>query len=121
MKKKKPKGIDAPTLNYIVSGLLVLTAILHLGSGALLPAESEFRLPFLGFGAAFLAAGVWTRKGGRPSIVGAMLLCAVGLAAGGSKLVAGPAPMTLPLMLLIDVAVIAAGAAWLAMSGKKRA
>ena len=121
MKRKKPKGLDAATLNYVVSGSLVLTAILHLGSGALLPAASEFRLPFLGFGLAFLAAGVWTRKGGRPSIIGAMVLCAVGLAAGGSKFIAGPAPMTLPLMLLIDMAVIAAGAVWLAKTGGKRA
>ncbi|MEE2692806.1 MAG: hypothetical protein VX640_14830 [Pseudomonadota bacterium] len=120
MKKKTPKGIDAPTLNYLISGLLVLTAILHLGAGALM-GESELKVPILVFGVLFLGAGVWVRKGGRPAVLGVMGLSALGLALGGSKYLQQGGPVSMPLMFLIDVLVIAAGAAWLNLTRKKKA
>lgn len=104
-------------LKKLMSLLLIATGTLHLVVAAT-GAPADLKTPLAGFGAAYSVLGLVVWRGGRIAIIGAMGVCAVGLALGGSRYLQNGGPATLLLMFLIDVAVIGAGALWIMKSGK---
>jgi hypothetical protein len=109
--KKSSRGLSPSMLRHLMSGLLILTAILHFGV-ALLGAEESLRTPLLVFGGLFLAAGVYARIGGRTAVLVGILVAALGLVLGGSQYLQRGGPPTLPLMFFIDILIIAVGGLW---------
>lgn len=112
-------------LRHLIIGLLILTGIFHLAV-ALLNAAPGLGLPLTIFGVIYIALSFYVRKdshkktkrkkakvNGRTAIVATMVFCMIGLALGSVGYVQNGAPAALPLMLLIDIAIIAAGAMWL--------
>lgn len=104
-------------LKNLTAILLIATSLLHLVV-AFTSAPADLKAPLAGFGAAYgvLSFVVW--RGGRIAVIGAMGVCAIGLALGGSRYLQNGGPAALLLMFLIDVAVIGAGALWIMKSGK---
>lgn len=100
-------------LKSVMSLLLVATGVFHLvvaGIGA----PEALRAPLAVFGVAYFALGVWTRGGGRAAVTVALLVTALGITAGGMTYLKDGGPATLPIMFLIDIAIIAAGVLHLA-------
>jgi hypothetical protein len=105
-------------LKTLIFALLAVTSLMHLGV-AFWGAPADLKAPLAAFGVAYGVLAFVVRSGGRAAVIGAMGICGVGLALGGAKyLQAGGGPITMPIMLAIDVAIIAAGALWLMKSGK---
>ncbi len=102
------------SLRHAMTGLLFGTAILHLVVAFFGSAAPELKGPLALFGVIYGAAGLYLRmiSGALPVIL-AMAACATGLALGGANYLQNGGPLSLPLMLAIDVAVIAAGVLWL--------
>lgn len=112
-------------LRHLIIGLLILTGIFHLAV-ALLNAAPGLGLPLTVFGVIYIMLSFYVRKdshkktrrkktavNGRTAIVATMIFCTLGLALGTASYVREGGPTALPLMLLIDIAIIAAGAMWL--------
>ena len=109
--------MDAVNLKRLMSVLLVATGVLHIVV-AVAGAPADLRLPLAAFGALYGTRGVLLLRGGKPIVLASMAACALGLAAGGGRYLASGGPVTLPVMFLIDAAVILCGALWLSKSGK---
>jgi hypothetical protein len=112
-------------LRHLIIGLLVLTGIFHLAV-ALLNAAPGLGWPLAAFGVIYTGLSFYVRRdvhmkakpkkghvNGRIAIIVTMAVCATGLALGGSNYVQNGGPLALPIMFIIDVAIIAAGAMWL--------
>ena len=117
-RKSAPKGLDAATVKYVMSGLLILTGIIHLFVGAFMGANDP-KAGVLAFGVIFLAAGAYVRAKGRTPVFVAMAASALGLAIGGATYLMQGGPISLPLMFFIDVLVLLAGAKYLSLEGTK--
>ena len=99
-------------MKHAVSGLLLATGILHLvvaGIGS----SDALRAPLALFGVLYTALGLWTRKGGRISILTTLIVTALGLGLGGSEYFRNGGPIALPVMFAIDIAILVLGAGWL--------
>jgi hypothetical protein len=104
-------------LKNLMSILLVATGVLHLVVAAV-GAPADLQLPLAVFGALYSALGVWLRRGGKPAVITSVAAATTGIVLGGANYIQNGGPMTLPVMFLIDVLVIGAGALWLMKSGK---
>lgn len=107
-------------LRHSMMGLLAFTGVFHLVV-AMFGGDASLRLPLAVFGVIFLGLSYYIRKdvsgGGPRPIMIAMALTAVGLTAGSYTYLTQGGPVALLAMLGIDIAILAAGAAWL--RGKK--
>lgn len=112
-------------LRHLIIGLLVLTGIFHLAV-ALLNAAPGLGLPLAAFGVIYTGLSFYVRRdvhkkpkskkappNGRIAIIVTMAVCAAGLTLGGSNYIQNGGPVALPMMFIIDIAIIAAGAMWL--------
>lgn len=114
-------------LRHLIIGLLILTGIFHLAV-ALLNMAPGLALPLTAFGVIYTGLSFYVRRdfqqstkkarkknktAGRTAIIVTMLACATGLALGGSNYIQNGGPPALPIMFLIDIVIIAAGAMWL--------
>ena len=115
-------------LRHLIIGLLILTGIFHLAV-ALLNVAPGLGLPLTVFGVIYVALSFYVRRDiyektktarrkkakatGRIAIIVTMIACALGLTLGGSNYIQNGGPPALPIMFVIDVAIIAAGAMWL--------
>ncbi len=118
-------------LRHLIIGLLVLTGVFHL-SVALLNAAPGLALPLAIFGLIYVGLSFYVRRdvhktvgrnkktqrknsqiNGRAAIILTMIICAAGLTLGGSVYIRNGGPLALPIMFIIDIAIIAAGAMWL--------
>lgn len=117
MKRKAAAAPDRTTWRFILSGLLVFTALLHLFVGAV--ERSALQAPLLLFGGLFLAVGIYVRVGGRTAVLTATLISALGLALGGGEYLRDGGPNLMPLMFLIDIVAIGAAIAWLRADGSR--
>lgn len=104
-------------LKDLMSILLIATGVLHLVVAAV-GAPDDLKAPLAVFGALYAGLGVWARTGGKPAILTAMAATLTGIALGGTNYLQNGGPITLPVMFLIDVIVIGAGALWIIKSGK---
>lgn len=120
MSKKKPIPLDPSAFRQIMSGLLILNAILHLGV-ALLGVAGDLRTPLLVFGLIYAGLGAWVRGGGRAAVLMGLVFAALGLGLGGVRYFEQGGPVLMPLMFLLDILVLVAGGVWLtkSRSGKK--
>lgn len=103
-------------LKNILSVLLIGTGVLHLAVAAF-GAPPDIRLPVGGFGVIYSALGFWVRGGARRSILATIVVTLAGLGLGGSNYLQNGGPVTLPIMFLIDIAILGAGGLWLMKSG----
>ena len=103
-------------LKKILSILLIGTGVLHLAVAAF-GAPPDIRLPLAAFGAFYSALGFWVRSGVRASVVATIVVTLAGLGLGGANFLQNGGPVTLPVMFLIDFAILGAGGLWLAKSG----
>lgn len=110
----------AENLKNLMSILLIATGVLHLVVAAI-GAPPALQAPLAVFGAIYVALGVWIRRGGKPAVLTTMAVTTSGLALGGSNYLQNGGPFALPVMFLIDVVVLGAGALWLIKSGKSAA
>ena len=99
-------------LKNLMSILLIATAVLHLVV-AVTGAPEAIRIPLAAFGLLYGGLGVWLRTGGRTAVLATLGVTAIGLLLGGTNYLQNGGPMTLPVMFLIDLAVLGAGALWL--------
>lgn len=106
-------------IKSLMSILLIATAVLHIIVAAF-GAPNDIRLPLAAFGAIYGILGVLLLRSGRPIVMAAMAACALGIVLGGGNYLQNGGPATLPVMFLIDVLVIAAGAMWLAKNAKAK-
>lgn len=104
-------------LKNLMSILLVATGVLHIVVAAV-GAPPQLQVPLSLFGALFSALGVFVRSGGRTLVIASIIAAAAGLAAGGSHYLREGGPISLPVMLLIDIAIIGAGGLWLLRTGR---
>ncbi len=102
-------------LKNLMSILLIATGVLHLVVAAI-GAPPALQVPLTAFGALYAALGVWLRGAGKTAVLLAMAATAVGLALGGANYMQNGGPVTLPVMFLIDLIVLGAGAMWLMKS-----
>lgn len=109
--------MNAATLKRLMSVLLVATGVLHIVV-AVAGAPDNLRLPLAAFGALFGTLGVLLLSGGKTIVLASMAACALGLAAGSANYLQNGGPNTLPVMFLIDAAVLVAGGLWLSKAGK---
>ncbi|MGD9799951.1 MAG: hypothetical protein AB7F91_13810 [Parvularculaceae bacterium] len=109
--------MTATKLKNLMSVLLIATGVLHLAV-AVIGAPADIRVPLAVFGAIYAALGVWVRSGGKPAVLTAMAATLTGILLGGSNYLQNGGPATLPIMFLIDVAILAAGAMALTKSDK---
>lgn len=110
--------MSSANLKTLIFVLLAATSVMHLAVAAW-GAPPDLKAPLAAFGVAYGVLGFIVRNGGRAAIIGAMGVCGIGLALGGLKYVqAGGGPITMPIMLLIDVAIILAGGMWISRYGK---
>lgn len=107
--------MNAGNLKTLVWILLAATGLLHLVVAAV-GAPAAIKAPLAAFGVAYTALAFWVRADGRSAIIATMVVAAAGLALGGSNYLQNGGPITLPVMFLIDVIVIGAGAIWLTKS-----
>lgn len=104
-------------LKNLMVVLLIATGVLHLAVAGL-GAPANLRVPLAAFGAIYAGLGFWVRSGGRTAILAALAITTLGLLLGGSNYLQNGGPVTLPVMFVIDVIVLGAGALWLMKSGK---
>ena len=109
--------MTAAKLKNLISVLLIATGVLHLAV-AVIGAPADIRVPLAVFGAIYAALGVWVRSGGRPAVLAAMAATLTGILLGGSNYIQNGGPVTLPIMFMIDLAVLGAGALTLLKSDK---
>ncbi len=108
------------TLRLLIIALLTTTGIFHLAV-ALLGVAPGLALPLTGFGALYIALSFYVRKDtndgsknhSRNAILATVVACTLGLGLGGSNYLSNGGPLALPIMFLIDIAIIAAGVMWL--------
>jgi len=105
------------SLKNLMSILLIATGVLHLVVAAI-GAPSSLQLPLAAFGALYGALGALLQRGGKPVVIAAMAATATGLVLGGANYAQNGGPISLPVMFLIDLLVLGAGAMWFARSGK---
>ncbi len=107
------------TLRHLIIGLLLLTGIFHL-TVALLGAAPGLAMPLTVFGGLYIALSFYVRSDtndgsknhSRNAIIATLAVSAVGLALGGSNYLSNGGPVALPIMFLIDIAIISAGIMW---------
>lgn len=104
--------MNPSTLLRIMGALLLANCALHIVTAGLLAPE-DLKLPLTGFGLAYGVLGLWTARGGRIAVLVTLVVSALGLALGLNRYLSGGGPVALPVMFLIDVAVLAVGALWL--------
>ncbi len=117
--------MKAQTLRHLIIALLMLTGIFHLAV-AMLGAEGR-ALPLTIFGFIFLGLSFYVRadvkdgskNNSRNAIVATIIACTAGLGIGGTSYAQAGGSAALPIMFLIDIVIIAAGAWWLMKTGKK--
>jgi hypothetical protein len=85
---------------------------------AALGAPADLRLPLAAFGALYGVIGVLLQKGGRPIVLAATGAVLLGIVLGGANYLQNGGPVTLPVMFLIDMVVLVAGAMWLTKASK---
>jgi hypothetical protein len=103
--------MSTATLKTIVTILLVATGAFHLLVAGL-GAPAAWRTPLAVFGVFYALLGIWTWRGGRTSVLVALLMTGLGLGLGGVKYLQSGGPATLPIMFGVDVAIVIAGALW---------
>ena len=103
-------------LQGYVAGLAFANAALHF-LAAISPMAGPLAAPLAGFGVANAVAAVLARRG-RSGVIAAMAVCGIGLAIGGPKYLQDGGSYLMPVMFLIDAAVLALGAVFLARSKK---
>lgn len=104
-------------LKSLMSILLIATGVLHLVVAAV-GAPAELKIPLAVFGALYAGLGVLLRKGGRRVVLASIAAVATGLVLGGANYLQHGGPTALPVMFLIDLAVLCAGVLWMMKSGK---
>jgi lipopolysaccharide export LptBFGC system permease protein LptF len=118
--------MKARTLRHLIIGLLLATGVFHLAV-ALLGGGDGRALGLTIFGFIYIALSFYVRsdvKDGsknhsRNAIIATIIACTAGLGLGGASYVQNGGPMALPLMFLIDLIIIAAGAWWLLKTSAK--
>jgi len=120
--------MKARTVRHLIIGLLSVSAVFHLLI-AMLGDAGEIAAPLAGMGLLYLVIGFFVRQDtndgsrshSRNAILAAIAACAADLFLGGGYFVQNGAPLALPIMAAVDIAIIAAGATWIhKMRGKKR-
>ncbi len=119
-------------LRHLIIGLLVLTGIFHLAV-ALLNAAPGLGVPLAAFGVVYTGLSFYVRRdvhkkpkskkappNGRIAIIVTMIACTIGLALGGTTYIQNGGPLALPIMFIIDIAIITAGAMWLRATARKQ-
>lgn len=109
--------MNAANLKRLMSVLLVATGVLHIVV-AVAGAPDYLRIPLATFGALYGTLGVLLQRGGKPIVMASMAACTLGLTIGGATYLQNGGPNTLPIMFLIDAAVIGAGGLWLSKAGQ---
>lgn len=119
--------MKAKTLRHLIIGLLMATGIFHLAV-ALVGAGGDGRaLPLTVFGFLYIGLSFYVRadvKDGskshsRNAIIATIIACSAGLGLGGASYAQSGGPLALPIMFLVDIAIIAAGVMWLMKTMKK--
>lgn len=105
--------MNPSTLLRVLGGLLLASCALHLVTAGL-AAPEDLKLPLAGFGLAYGALGLWIARGGRLAVLVTLVISALGLALGLNRYLTGGGPVALPVMFVIDVAVLIVGGLWLA-------
>ncbi len=108
------------TLRLLIIGLLTTTGVFHLAV-ALLGTAPGLALPLTVFGLIYIALSFYVRADtndgskshSRNAIIATLAACTVGLGLGGQNYLANGGPLALPIMFVIDIAIIAAGVMWL--------
>ncbi len=106
-------------LRHLIIGLLMGTGIFHL-TIALLGLGAGLGLPLSIFGLIYLVISFYVRRDtndgskshSRNAIFAAIVACTIGLVLGGSNYISNGGPVALPIMLVIDAIIIAAGVMW---------
>lgn len=106
-------------LRFLIIALLLLTGIFHLAI-ALLGAAPGLGAPLTVFGLLYTGLSFYVRADtndgskshSRNAIVATMIVCTVGLTLGLANYVSNGGPSAMPVMALIDIAIIAAGVMW---------
>jgi len=114
------------TLRHLIIGLLTTTGIFHLAV-ALLGVAPGLAIPLTIFGLIYIALSFYVRKDtndgskshSRNAIIATVAACTLGLGLGGQNYLANGGPLALPIMFLIDIAIIAAGVMWLLKKSAK--
>lgn len=114
------------TLRHLIIFLLLFTGVFHLAV-ALLGSNPDMTAGLAVFGLIYVGLSFYVRRdvhegakvNGRTAIIVAMAATALGLILGGMQYAQTKGPLSLLLMLVIDVAIIAAGAVWLARTHAK--
>ncbi|MEZ5896905.1 MAG: hypothetical protein R3C40_09120 [Parvularculaceae bacterium] len=100
-------------LRALASGFLLGNGVLHLAVAFFL-APAQLKAPLAVFGVVYFLLGVWTRLGGRTAMLCAVLVTALGLGLGGANYIqSGGGSWTMPVMFVIDVAVLFTAGGWL--------
>jgi len=111
--------MSAKTIRHLIIGLLMFSGVFHLAV-ALLGSAPGLGLPLAAFGVIYTMISFYVRRDtndgskihSRNAIIAAIVACSAGLALGGFHYLANRGPIALPIMFLIDVAVIVAGVLW---------
>lgn len=117
--------MNPQTIRHLIIGLLMTTGVFHLAV-ALLDAGSGLGWPLTAFGLIYIALSFYLRRDvqgltkrqkkkavGRTPVIVTMTFTATALVLGAARYATQGGPMALPMMFLIDIAIIAAGAWWL--------
>jgi hypothetical protein len=115
------------TLRLLIIALLTTTGIFHLAV-ALLGVAPGLAWPLTGFGAAYIALSFYVRKDtndgskshSRNAILATLVVTLAGLGLGGTNYLSNGGPLALPIMFVIDVAIVGAGVMWLMKMRAKR-
>ncbi len=115
------------TLRHTIIGLLMVTGIFHLIVGGLGLAPG-IGLPLVLFGFLYTGIGYFVRRDtndgskshSRNAIIAALVACTLGLTLGGANYLTNGGPVALPIMFVIDVAIIAAACLWLTKTQAKK-
>ena len=118
--------MSRPMIRHLIIALLMFTGIFHLAV-ALLGAAPGLGWGLTAFGFLFIGVSFFVRRDVRKmtkkerkkdedrfGILLAMGAAAAGLVIGGGAYLSTGGPLALPFMFVIDIAIIAAGGAWLA-------
>lgn len=113
-------------LRHLIIALLTTSGVFHLAV-ALLGAAKDLTLGLTIFGFLYVALSFYVRSDthdgskshSRNAIIAAISVSALGVVLGGRYYLTNGGPLALPLMLLIDIAVIVAGLFWLRQTQMK--
>lgn len=114
------------TVRHIIIGLLMFTGVFHLAV-ALLGSAPGLGWPLAAFGGLYTVISFYVRRDtndgsknhSRNAIIAAVAACMLGLSLGGYYYLSNGGPIALPIMFLIDAAIIAAGLWWLTKARAK--